>query len=156
MIQYSQKEFMADIEALVNSIDCKKYTSIYAIPRGGIYVGIALSIRLNLPLVDLTNIHKGTLIVDDLADSGTTRKRYMNNDFACIHIKKHIPLELIPNYYVKVKGNCWIEYFWEREAKEQPVEDAIIRLIEMKNLKVTKEKILQLSSHINKFFEDAK
>lgn len=130
MIQYKEGEFTTDIEILANLIDSKKYTSIYPIPRGGLYIGIALSIRLNLPLVNKSHIHKGTLVVDDLVDSGATRKRYIDNDFACIHIKKHTPEELCPSYYVKIK-NDWIEYFWEKYSNERPAEDAVTRLIEM-------------------------
>jgi GTP cyclohydrolase I len=119
-----------DIDLLARRIDRRKYTSIYAIPRGGLYVGIALSTKLNLPLVDKSLIHNRTLIVDDLVDSGATRQKYMNNDFACLHIKQNTPLELIPNYYAETKEG-WVEYFWEKNAGEQPAEDIVTRMLQI-------------------------
>jgi len=149
MIFYSEKQFERDIEILAQKIDCKKYTSIYSIPRGGIYIGIALSVRLNLPLTTKSHIHKGTLIVDDLVDSGATRKRYIGYDFACIHIKKHTPENLIPNYYAQVEDD-WIEYFWEKYSDEQPSEDAVIRIIEMIGEDPNREGLLETPKRVVK------
>lgn len=151
IIQYSQKEFSRDIEILANLIDRKKYTSIYPVPRGGIYVGIALSTRLNLPLIDSEDIHKGTLIVDDLIDSGATRKRYIDNDFACIHIKHYTPVEF-PNYYVEAKGE-WIEYFWEKYSNEKPATDAVTRLIEMIGEDPNREGLKETPDRVIKSYE---
>ena len=128
LIYYSQKEFERDIQILALKIDSKKYTSIYPVPRGGIPVAIALSEKLKLPLT--TDPHKATLIIDDLVDSGTTRLKYKGFDFACLHIKRHTPKNLYPEYFIN-EMNCWIEYWWEKMANEQPAEDAIVRIIEM-------------------------
>lgn len=146
--------FEMESSRLAQKIDSSRYTSIYGIPRGGIYIAIQLSTLLNLPIVEKNEIHKRTLIVDDLADSGRTRDRYPNNDFACLYNKPHTPL-LSGIAYISDTIDGWVEFFWEREINEQPAEDAVTRLIEMKNLKVTKERIRQLYSFINQFFEVA-
>lgn len=146
--------FEIESSRLAQKIDSSRYTSIYGIPRGGIYIAIQLSTLLNLPIVEKNEIHKRTLIVDDLADSGRTRDRYPNNDFACLYNKPHTPF-LSGIAYISDTIDGWVEFFWEREVNEQPAEDAVTRLIEMKNLKVTKKRIRQLYSFINQFFEVA-
>ncbi len=125
IIYYSQSEFERDIKILSLKINSDHYTSIYPIPRGGIPVAIALSEKLNLPLTDVTK--KGTLVVDDLVDSGRTREKYLDYDFACIHVKSNAKLQ--PEFYVDKKDG-WIEYWWEKMSGETPVQDAIMRIIE--------------------------
>lgn len=127
LIYYSQKEFKKDIYALALKIDPKAYISLYPVPRGGIPIAVALSEKLNLPLT--IEPCRKTLIVDDLVDSGSTRSKFPDNDFACLHIKKNTPQNLYPNYFVDEK-DCWIEYWWEAMSDEKPAEDAVKRLIQ--------------------------
>jgi len=151
LVYYSQEEFERDIQILALKIDSKKYRSIYPVPRGGIPVAIALSEKLKLPLT--IKPHKATLIVDDLVDSGTTRQKFPNNDFACIHIKKHTPKNLYPEYFVSEK-DCWIEYWWEKMANEQPAEDAIIRIIEMIGDDPNRSGIIETPDRVIKSFRE--
>ena len=47
--------------------------NIYAIPRGGLVLAVALSHRINKPLIfDKKKIRKDTLIVDDISHTGQT------------------------------------------------------------------------------------
>ena len=104
---YSSRQFQKDVEILAKKINHKRYLSIFGVPRGGIPIAIALSIKLGLPIV--TKIASNTLVVDDLIDSGETRKKYMQNDFACIHIKMHTPTDLYPTYYVEMRNKWAVE-----------------------------------------------
>lgn len=113
---------------LINQTQSKQYSSIYGVPRGGVYVAIALSQILNLPIIEKDDINQTTLVVDDLIDSGQTRSRYPDNDFACLYDKPHSPC--IKNTYPCTTMAGWINFFWEREGKEQPGEDAVIRMLE--------------------------
>lgn len=122
--------FEIESQRLAKKINANNYTSIYGVPRGGIYIAIQLSKILNLPIVEKNKIHKATLIVDDLVDSGQTRNRYPANDFACLYRKLHTPL-LSDYTYISNTVDGWIEFFWEKAIEEQPAEDAITRLIEM-------------------------
>lgn len=152
IVFYSQQEFERDVKILSLKINPNHYTSIYPVPRGGIPVAIALSEKLNLPLT--MTPHKATLIVDDLIDSGKTRQGYSEYDFACLHVKKHTPKELYPNYFVNEKDG-WIEYWWEKMIQEQPAEDAIIRIIELmgdnpnrKGIKETPKRVIESFSEL--------
>lgn len=125
--QYTARAFIIDIDALAVMIirSGHQYDSVYGVPRGGIPLAVALSKELKIPLVE--RLTEKTLVVDDLVDSGRTRLRFAKNDFACIHIKEHTPLDLFPTFWLH-KENCWINYFWE--ANESTVQDSIVRLIE--------------------------
>lgn len=127
--QHTLIDFERDIDILSTKIlgSKKIYQHLYPVPRGGIPVAMALSQITGIPLTD--TITPKTLIIDDLVDSGSTRSKYPDNDFACIHIKKHTPKELYPEYFIK-EEDCWIEYWWERIEEKQPAEDAVIRIIE--------------------------
>ena len=112
---------------LATCISRMRYTSIYGVPRGGVYIAIRLAQLLNLPIIEKNEITNLTLIVDDLIDSGKTRNRYPDNDFACLYRKPYSPMQ---TYFVsEVDG--WIEFFWEKGAGEQPAEDAVIRMLEL-------------------------
>lgn len=138
LIFYSEEEFERDIEALSLLIDPGKYSNIYPVPRGGVYVAIALSQRLNLPIS--STLSQNTLVVDDLVDSGKTRNQYKNNDFACLLIKEHTPL--LPTYYISKKKG-WVRFWWEELSNELPAEDAVTRLIESIGEDPTREGLVE-------------
>lgn len=123
---YSPKLFERDCELLVLKIDSRRYSSVFGVPRGGMLLAGFFSQRLSKPLVD--DPRQGTLVVDDIVDSGKTRLRYKGFDFACLHVKKNTPAEFYPTFFVSVEED-WVEYFWEKN--ESPAEDAVTRLIEV-------------------------
>lgn len=109
-----------------------KYDCIYGIPRGGLVTAVCLSHLLNIPItlkreeifalslkisymqensVRVYHPDKRILIVDDIADSGNTLKRYSNFfDIATIY-KKETSI-VIPTYYVKI-NKAWIVFPYE-------------------------------------------
>ena len=128
MIKYDAFQFNDDIKTLARHKITSKYDAIYGVPRGGINVAIALSRELGIPLIsDLAG--GNVLIVDDIVDSGKTRNRFKDFDFACLHYKPHAKIKSNKCLYHVHKTGDWIEYFWE--ANEQPAEDAVIRLIQL-------------------------
>ena len=86
-IFYSPEEFSKDVKDLVQILipTRHKYSGIYGVPKGGWPLAIALSNAMNIPLS--AKVHSGCLIVDDIIDSGATRNRFPDHDFACIHQK---------------------------------------------------------------------
>lgn len=147
---YSLGEFERDIEILASKIIADNYTALYGVPRGGIPVALALSKITGLPLTEWPEEEDDSiLVVDDLVDSGATRDKYHNNDFACLHIKDHTPALSIPEYYID-KKSCWIEYWWE--TNETPIEDSITRLIEYIGDDPNREGLLETPSRIIKSY----
>jgi GTP cyclohydrolase I len=113
--EYTPVLFQRDIELLARKIEMlgKQYRFVYGVPRGGVPLATALALRLNLEMVDNPYSDPCCLVVDDVVDSGATRKKYYEYDFASLHIKQSTPKELYPIAYVSVYSD-WIDYFWER------------------------------------------
>lgn len=165
MIYCSPKVFDELISNLVHQVDPVQYTSIYGVPRGGIYVVIALAQILHIPLIEKAQITKSTLIVDDLIDSGKTRRRYPNNDFACLYNKSQEAINVGSkgrNYTASGVGRDWVEFFWEREANEHPAEDAVTRMLELigenlnrPGLKDTPTRVVKMWKEIFRGYDEA-
>lgn len=59
--------------------NCLQFDGIYAIPRGGLCLGVKLSYMMKLPLLPEKKITKNTLIVDDCTKTGKTLSYYKDN-----------------------------------------------------------------------------
>ena len=111
---------------------------IYGIPRGGVNVAIAISQQTEIPLIDELPAKgsKEILVVDDIIDSGTTRKKYKQFPFYALILKNHADLKYIKNTYCGIKIPAeWVTFFWEKEDKVGetlvlPIEENIIRILE--------------------------
>lgn len=134
MIYYSPEEFSVDVPLLAELIKKNNdgevpYEDIFAVPRGGVPVAAALGSLLDLPLVPMAR--GNTLIVDDLVDSGETRSKFPNHDFAALHVKESTPVEFVPEYHVNVLPKEWIHYFWEGDAeKGDSIREHVVRILE--------------------------
>ena len=66
------------VDELCDMIPDNQYEGIYAIPRGGLIIGVMMSHKLGLPMIDRLQSYYGKkfLIVDDIADTGVTLERY--------------------------------------------------------------------------------
>jgi len=128
-VQYTEKQFNADMKILAAKIDPHEYSGIYGVPRGGVYPAIALSALTGLPLSPRPV--EGTLVVDDIVDTGATRLRYTMNDFACIHVKDYTPLHIHPRLFVAITSD-WVDYWWEKrpEESQESIRDNVARLIQ--------------------------
>ncbi len=121
------RENVGTLAALIN----QEYQFLYGVPRGGIYVAMELSKLTKIPLIDKLPIFADSsiLIVDDLIDSGRTRTRYAEYDFACLHIKPHSPKE--GKIYYTLILNDWISYWWEKSDNGSTIEDNIARILQL-------------------------
>ena len=133
MINYNIEKFKKDIKILSNNIrNENKYNAVYGVPRGGVHVATELSYQSGLfQIDDLPTIEdKRILVVDDILDSGKTRQKYKDYDFACLHISDHHPK--LQNVYWVSKVNDWVNYWWERvDNNPITIEDNITRIIEL-------------------------
>lgn len=154
MKYYYLKEFNADVVALAKLINIhtkKNYDYIYAVPRGGIPLAIALSGILQIPMIEnFPDSNDRILVVDDLVDSGKTRQKFMYNDFVCIHIKEHTPKELYPTIYLRTE-NDWIEYWWEKN--ETPIQDSIVRILQYINEDPNRQGLVDTPKRIVKSYD---
>lgn len=114
-----------DIELLVDKfIEKIKETNnkpklIYSIPRGGLIPGVLISYKLNIPLInDVPEIKdiEHVLIVDDIADSGKTLKKIIENKknpqiYTLFYKKKS---KVKPRWFgEEVAEEEWIVFPWE-------------------------------------------
>ena len=123
---YSWKAFNIDISCICYKIktDMKDIKAIYAIPKGGLPLGVALANHLKLPFyLDLRDIpfsRAKTLIVDDTSDSGKTFINIPNVcDYKTISLYIKEGTQFIPNFFIReCKKHRWIVFPWEPLSKE--------------------------------------
>lgn len=86
-------------------------TGVYGVPRGGLCLAVALSHRLELPLVAAPT--SATLIVDDVVDSGATRAGFSGHppDLFWAWVDKHGSLAV--NAALRLPADEWIVFPWE-------------------------------------------
>lgn len=95
------------------------YESIYAIPRGGLVIGVLLSHRLGIPMIfDRDKTNDATLVVDEICDSGKTLDEIHSKmkwcDTAVIHHRRGC--KTWPTFFVEeVEQNIHIVYPWEKQ-----------------------------------------
>jgi hypoxanthine phosphoribosyltransferase len=98
--------------------DCK---GIYAVPRGGLVLGVALSNRLHMPLLAAPT--DNCVIVEDIIDSGTQMEamynQYIKINKAMLLVwyinpmcKKYLNRKNVA-CYDKVSKDTWVSFPWE-------------------------------------------
>lgn len=125
IITYTWSEFDFDVRHLAEALSyhSESFDNIYALPRGGLVLGVALSHALGLKLTTKDNVTSRTLVVDEISDSGETLKKFIESyGFPERHrpftVTLHAKLEsaYLPNLYCReVISGDWINYPWEKE-----------------------------------------
>jgi len=122
----SNREYQKQITLLTTQVKNKikhhspQIVKIFAIPRGGLPLGVHLSNYLNIDLITTETEYakynpKNVLVVDDLCDSGETLNKFKLSLSCCIFVKPRRIIE--PNIYIKeVKNNIWIVFPWEKST----------------------------------------
>jgi uncharacterized protein len=122
---YSWNEFERDIKESIDKISPyrTRIKNVYGIPRGGLIIAVALSHYLEVPLIlDSLEIGNGTLVCDDIADSGSTfvalenqirlKRNEQNFELLSFAIHYNNKSKHKPVIWLKKKTN-WIVYPWE-------------------------------------------
>ena len=94
-----------------------KFKGVYGPPRGGLTMAVMLSHRLGIPmLLDPPKKDDHVLIVDDIADTGKTLKKFENyNNCKIMTLWYHKQSVLVPDYWINQKYDKWIVFPWESD-----------------------------------------
>jgi hypoxanthine phosphoribosyltransferase len=115
MRHLSWQDFDRAVEQMAKTCGGLPINAIFGIPRGGLMLAVALSHRLELPL--LTQPQPGCLVVDDVYESGRTLAPYRDLEGATllVWISKAEPL-----WWHAVEVNPspeWIVFPWENTER---------------------------------------
>lgn len=103
----------------------KLHPRIYGVPRGGVPVAYILAGLTGGVVVD--DVSKADYIVDDLIDSGRTRKKYPSDvPFFALYCKSELNLQ---GYITGSMREGWLVFPWEG-TEEQSAEDIGVRLLQ--------------------------
>jgi len=93
----------------------KTYSGVFAIPRGGLILGVCLAHDLDLPF--LKRPKRGCLIVDEISDFGKTLQKYKEKGYDIATWYTSNWTITSPTYYVDIKTgkNKWIIFSWEKQ-----------------------------------------
>lgn len=115
-------------EALANRWRDRHVTAVCGVPRGGIVPAVMVASKLGVPVVGRTHTWGGTLIVDDLVDSGATAKAHDRSwGFDALYRKPHSPAGYADDAIVV---DDWLVFPWEVGAEDAGPVDAVRRLLE--------------------------
>ena len=110
---FTWTEFDKSVDYIANQCKLWELSGIYGIPRGGLCLAVALSHKLNIPLIQKPL--KNSLIVDDVFETGLTLNKFKNiegaNFFVLISKKK-------PTWWRTVnltEKKEWIVFPWENK-----------------------------------------
>src|SRR3989338_8218035 len=114
---YSWQKFDKDVSKLIPRLKRirRHCDGVWGPPRGGLPLAVMLSHALNFPFLHRPHSKK-TLIVDDIADTGKTLKRYSGKNFIAT-IYYHSQSLFIPDIWMRRKGRKWIIFPWEKGKK---------------------------------------
>ena len=102
--------FVEETSTLIKDEWQVKYKGVYVPPRGGLPLAVMFSHKLDLPL--LQSPCKGCLIVDDIADTGETLKKFAGKiDIVTLAFKPGC--SYVPTHFKYLKGDDWVIFPWE-------------------------------------------
>ena len=113
---YTWNSFDRDVTRIVRALKKtgKHFDGVWGPPRGGLPLAIMLSHELGIPLLHTPKSRK-TLIVDDMADTGETLKRFFGtHTIATLYY--HPQSVVIPTVWIRKKGKRWVVFPWEKSS----------------------------------------
>lgn len=112
MINFTWPDFDKAVDVLVGQLRPLHFKSVFGIPRGGLVLAVVLSHRLGVRL--FTSPFDGSLVVDDISDTGRTLKYYQVRGYKTATIHRVPGTICEPDYWVVERPQgAWIVYPWE-------------------------------------------
>ena len=109
--KYTWNQFDKDAKKIASLLKGHKLDGVWGLARGGLPLAVVLSHALKIPLFDKPKT-KHTLIVDDIADTGKTLKRYSKTHIIAT-LFYHPQSKFVPHIWLRKKGTQWILFPWE-------------------------------------------
>ena len=107
-------ELLAGLVAKLKKEDLTGIEHVYGIPRGGLPIATYIAHQLNLELIFQISSFRRTLIVDDIADTGQSLKKYTRYKTATLFYKKRSVVK--PTVFVE-EVEDWIVFPYEDKTK---------------------------------------
>lgn len=99
------------VDAVAAEYEDTPFSGVYGPPRGGLILAVMLSHKLAIPL--LMAPADDCLIVDDIADTGETLRKYRQDKYTIATMYYHQQSVIDPDYWLFEKKDDWIVYPWE-------------------------------------------
>jgi hypoxanthine phosphoribosyltransferase len=117
-IRVADAQYRALVTAMAAKINNLGYTTLYGVPRGGLILALELSYLLKgvRVIIDAAEVIKdGTLIIDDITDTGKTliEMQEMGFKIATMYYKRQSKVK--PLFFMKEADNgVYVEFPYER------------------------------------------
>ena len=154
VIKYTLDDFQKAVEGASHHhmFQSGKVEYIYGVPSGGIPFALALSHETGIPITN--NLHmQNILVVDDIIDSGKTRRVWSIFDFMALVTKAPMlrcdHLETIGLW--ELPKETWVHFWWEKG--ETDITDHITRILEYIGEDPNREGLKETPNRIKKSWE---
>lgn len=113
-LYYTWLQFNNDMKKITDKVkeSGQQFDGVWGPARGGLIPAVILSHALSLPF--LKKPTEKTLIVDDIADTGQTLKKFSGKNFIATPFY-HKQSIVVPNIWLREKKDQWIIFPWERD-----------------------------------------
>ena len=113
---FTWNDFDKSVDYIANQSAKMKLSGIYGVPRGGLCMAVALSHKLNVPLIDKPL--KNSLIVDDVYETGITLSNFKNIEGATFFVLVSKRKPIWWNTVNLSNKREWIVFPWENKQNE--------------------------------------